>query len=119
MPRDALLRNRLPYDVAVEVRASDEESIYGDEKLYPFGGYPEDTEHISDPNPADSSFLSPLTLKEPKRPPVHSREPSLRASWLEVSCAVAGGIQNLLPVGVIHHAKSSPNLLVVERMTTV
>ena len=132
MPHDMRIRNRMTYDVAVEERAEDEESIC--EKQYPFGGRPEiKTEDISDPTSTDSSLLSPPTLGKPrsllsvhsllKAPKsmlsVHSREPSLRASWLEVSCAVAGGDPSLLPPDVVHRARSTPHLLVVQRMTTV
>ena len=132
MPHDMRLRSRVSYDVAVEETAEDEENIY--EKQYPFGGLPEiSAEDTSDPTSADSSFLSPPTFAKPKsllsvnsilKAPkstlsVNSREPSLRASWLEVSCAVAGGDPSLLPPDVVHRARSTPNLLVVQRMTTV
>jgi hypothetical protein len=143
MPHDMRLRDRITYDVAVEERAEDEESMY--EKRYPFGGLPEiTTEDTSDPTSVDSSLLPPPTFSRPKsllsvhslkapksllsvhslKAPkstlsVHSREPSLRASWLEVSCAVAGADPSLLPPDVVHRAKSTPNLLVVQRMTNV
>jgi hypothetical protein len=131
MPHDMRLRDRITYDVAVEERAEDEESMY--EKRYPFGGLPEiTTEDASDPTSVDSSLLPPPTFSRPKsllsvhslKAPkstlsVHSREPSLRASWLEVSCAVAGADPSLLPPDVVHRAKSTPNLLVVQRMTNV
>ena len=133
MPRDMRLRDRMTYDVGVEERADDEESFY--EKEYPFGGCPEiKTEDVSDPISTDSSLLSPPGLSAPRsllsvhstglRAPkstlsIHSRVPSLRASLLEVSCAVAGADPSLLPPDVVNRARSTPNLLVVDKMTTV
>ena len=176
MPRNMRMRNRMAFDVAVEERAEEEESIY--EKEYPFGGCPEiKTEDVSDPISTDSSLLSPPTFSKarsllsvhslnpkqntrsllsvhslnpkqntrsllsvhslnpkkntrsllsvhslnPKKNTlsIHSREPSLRASRLEVSCAVAGVDPSLLPADVVRRGKSTPNLHVVERMSAV
>lgn len=130
MPLDMRLRKRLAVEVAEEERPEDE-CIY--EKECPFGGYPEiKTEDISNPNLPGSPLLSPPVLK-PQRSllsvhstlkaakstlSVHSREPSLRASWLEVSRAVVGADPSLLPP-VVNRGRSTPNLHVVERMTTV
>ena len=142
MPRDELSRHIIVHDIAVEETAEEEYNIY--DKKYPFGGYPEiNIEDSGDPTSTDSSLLSPPALAVPKsllsvhsihsvhsvrsnklKAPrstlsVHSREAPLRASWLEVSCAVAGGDPHLLPPEVVHRVKSTPNLYVVDRMTTV
>lgn len=145
MPRGELLRHTIVYDIGVEETAEDEYNIY--DKKYPFGGYPEiNIEDSGDPTSTDSSLLSPPALTAPKsllsvhsihsihsvhsvrsnklKAPkstlsVHSREAPLRASWLEVSCAVAGGDPHLLHPEVVHRVKSAPNLHAVDRMTTV
>ena len=145
MPRGEMLRRKMVYDIGVEETAEDDYSIY--DKEYPFGGVPEiNIEDNGDPTSTDSSLLSPpsfsapksllsvysihsahsvhsvrsIKLKAPKSTlSVHSREAPLRASWLEVSCAVAGGDPNLLPPEVVHRVKSTPNLHPVEHMTNV
>lgn len=128
MPRDMRIGNRLTYDIAVEAKPDDEGSIY--EKEYPFGGCPEiNTEDMNNPTSTSSSLLSPPTFVKTKSLlsvrsqnksvlSVHSRAPSLRASWLEVSRAAAGADPFLSP-DVVQRGKSTPNLLTVERMTTV
>lgn len=142
MPRGEMLRHKMVYDVDVEEAVEDDYSTY--DKEYPFGGFPEIImEDNGDPTSTDSSLLSPPALSAPKsllsvhsihsvhsvrstklKAPksmlsVHSREAPLRASWLEVSCAVAGGDPNLLPPEVVHRVKSTPNLRVIDPLTTV
>ena len=134
VPREVRIRNRMAFDVGIEEIAEDDSLS---EKRLSCGGLPViKTEDVSDPNSTDSSLLSPPPLaaqgsflsvrscnsikSSPKSMlSIHSREPSLRASRLEVSCAVVGVDPRILPSDVVHRTKSTPNFLVVERMTTV
>jgi hypothetical protein len=76
--------------------------------------------HSLNPKKNTRSLLSVYSLNPKKNTlSIHSREPSLRASRLEVSCAIAGRDPNLLPADVVRRGKSTPNLHVVESMSAV
>ena len=101
MPKDVTRRNRTTYEVGDEEMVGEEEDALYDKK-HPSGP------HIirvdsSEPVSTDSSFLTPR-MRSPNSLSVQAKDPTMRASWLEVNMAVAGG---------------DPSTLVIERMTSV